>query len=363
MKKLLSMLLLVAFSASTYAGGAMSGSHSGHSMSSAKHSSGVHFYGRLYVGYDDRQAGSGAADVESLEDGGGKSRLGLKMTETLANGLQLVGHLEYKFDPVDGTQNDGQSCTSVSEATSCRTFNLHVGNLGLKTGLGYIGVGTYESPYKTMGKYDNDMDTALALNVHGGTSRGGFGQDGTMEGMLAYHAVMGPAEISYMVSVNDARSNDNTNTDQGDYALGIQLKDMFMAGLTIGYARTHDQANSGSGESNDKFFASMKVMPNAGVFVTHEDLNVVNTYKASSASNGDITTLGTHYSMGSTDLQIAYAKGDSDGAATEDYKTLGISARMNLSKTSDITFGYIKQDFDSTGTDITTRGIGLTHKF
>ena len=239
------MLLLVAFSASTYAGGAMSGSHSGHSMSSAKHSSGVHFYGRLYVGYDDRQAGSGAADVESLEDGGGKSRLGLKMTETLANGLQLVGHLEYKFDPVDGTQNDGQSCTSVSEATSCRTFNLHVGNLGLKTGLGYIGVGTYESPYKTMGKYDNDMDTALALNVHGGTSRGGFGQDGTMEGMLAYHAVMGPAEISYMVSVNDARSNDNTNTDQGDYALGIQLKDMFMAGLTIGYARTHDQANSG----------------------------------------------------------------------------------------------------------------------
>jgi len=36
---------------------------------------------------------------------------------------------------------------------------------------------------------------------------------------------------------------------------------------------------------------------------------------------------------------------------------------MNLSKSSDLTIGYIKQDFDSTGDDITTRGIGLTHKF
>ena len=60
MKKLLSILLLTSFSLASYAGGhAMS--DNGHSaMSSAKSSSGVHFYGRMYVGYDDRQVGSGS---------------------------------------------------------------------------------------------------------------------------------------------------------------------------------------------------------------------------------------------------------------------------------------------------------------
>ena len=98
-----------------------------------------------------------------------------------------------------------------------------------------------------------------------------------------------------------------------------------------------------------------------GVFISHEDLGIAGSYNSSTV--GDIRTIGTHYKMGMTDWQVVYAKGDSDGAATNDYKTLGVSAQMNLSKTTDLTFGYIKQDFDSTGSDITTRGIGLTHKF
>jgi hypothetical protein len=136
---------------------------------------------------------------------------------------------------------------------------------------------------------------------------------------------------------------------------------MFMPGLVIGYSRTHSQD---AGTSNDRFYASMKVLPNAGVFVSLEDLQVDGSYSNLSSVQGDVTTIGTHYSMGSTDLQVVYAKGDADGTNTaQDYKTLGLSAKMNLSKTSDLTFGYAKQDFDSTGSDVTTRGIGLTHRF
>ena len=40
------------------------------------------------------------------------------------------------------------------------------------TPYGYVGAGTFESPYKTMGKFDTNMDTAIALNAHGGTSQG-----------------------------------------------------------------------------------------------------------------------------------------------------------------------------------------------
>ena len=41
-----------------------------------------------------------------------------------------------------------------------------------------------------------------------------------------------------------------------------------------------NEVSGGEGENNDKFFASYKVMPNMGVFVTLEDVEVVNTFIA-----------------------------------------------------------------------------------
>ena len=74
--------------------------------------------------------------------------------------------------------------------------------------------------------------------------------------------------------------------------------------------------NSGSeGENNDKFFASYKVMPNMGVFVSLEDIEVVNTFTSSSDVDGKINTYGIHYSMGIADIQLVSAEGDSDAAA------------------------------------------------
>ena len=137
-----------------------------------------------------------------------------------------------------------------------------------------------------------------------------------------------------------------------------------MSGLTFGYATYNDnEVSGGDSESNDKFFASYKVMPNMGVFASLEDLEVANTFIASSNTNGHIETFGIHYAIGSTDLQLVTAEGDSEGAANQDYNTRSISAKINLSKHSDITIGYTKQDFDQDGTDISTSGFGLTHKF
>ena len=152
---------------------------------------------------------------------------------------------------------------------------------------------------------------------------------------------------------------------RGDYSIEVTARDMFVSGLTFGYARYHDDEVSGSeGENNDKFFASYKVMPNMGVFVSLEDVEVVNTFIASSGTDGKINTYGIHYSMGSADIQLVSAEGDSDAAAAnQDYQTRSISASINLSKHSDITLGYTKQDFDADGADFSTAGLGLTHKF
>jgi hypothetical protein len=100
-----------------------------------------------------------------------------------------------------------------------------------------------------------------------------------------------------------------------------------------------------------------------GVFVSLEDLEVANTFIAGAATDGEIKTFGIHYSMGAADLQLVTAEGDSSGAANTNYNTRSISAKINLSKHSDITIGYTKQDFDQDGTDRSTSGLGLTHKF
>ena len=47
-----------------------------------------------------------------------------------------------------------------------------------------VGAGTFEAPYKTMGQFDSNMDTALALNAHGGFSQGQGGLAGNFEGAL-----------------------------------------------------------------------------------------------------------------------------------------------------------------------------------
>jgi hypothetical protein len=59
----------MAVSSMAVAGGGMD--HSSHSASAMKSGSGVHFYGRLYVGYDHRSTGS-ANSVDSIRDNGQK---------------------------------------------------------------------------------------------------------------------------------------------------------------------------------------------------------------------------------------------------------------------------------------------------
>jgi len=381
MKKLYTMAFLLAMSSTlVFAGG-----HGGHegtnkmSAASAGAGSGVHFYGRIYLGYDRiKQSGTDGGSVAGARDNGQKSRLGIKFSENLG-GLTLLGKAEYKFDLGDGdATNDDKTCSAT--LSDCRTFNLHVGNLGLMTPLGYVGMGTFESPYKTMGLYDTNMDTALALNEHGGTSKGTFGQAGTWEGSLSYHAKMGPLELAYMRGVSDKA---NSNVGKGDYSFGISLTDL-IAGLQIGYARVHDKvtATATGGENNDKIFLSYKVMPGLGVFYTEEDMDIegssnfdnrnVNSSTSSVlAGAGDINTVGIHYTMGNNMIQLTHTEADGRVAADMDYATVTISNRMKLSKATDITFGYARQGFNGTGAGggsqndkhKRTVAIGITHSF
>ena len=68
MKNQLSALALLFISTTAFSGGQGMSDLQGNNMSAAKTSSGVHFYGRLYIGYD-----STTGDTARLDDGGNKS--------------------------------------------------------------------------------------------------------------------------------------------------------------------------------------------------------------------------------------------------------------------------------------------------
>ncbi|MEC9205838.1 MAG: porin [Pseudomonadota bacterium] len=375
MKKLYILVVMMAMSPLVFAGG-----HPDHSsMGASKAGSGVHFYGRIYLGYDRvNQSGTDGGAVAGMRDNGQKSRLGIKFKENLG-GLTLVGNAEYKFDLGDGdATGDDKTCSAT--LSDCRTFNLHVGNLGLMTPFGYVGAGTFESPYKTMGMYDTNMDTALALNEHGGTSKGAFGQAGTWESAISYHAKMGVFEIAYMRGMSDKA---NSNIGKGDYSVGITTKDLFLGGLELGFARIHDKVTTTAtdGESNDKWFLSYKIMPGVGFFYTKEEMdiegsnnydngNVGSTASSVLDGDGDINTAGLHVTMGNNMIQITHTVGDARVAGDMDYQTLTISNQMKLSKATDITFGVARQGFDGTGSGSGQNdkhkksfAVGLTHSF
>ena len=63
-------------------------------------------------------------------------------------------------------------------------------------------------------------------------------------------------------------------------------------------------------------------------------------------------------------MRLPRATGDSrEVAANEDYRTIGLSNRMQLSKSTDITIGYIRQGMQGNGNAIRTYGLGITHSF
>ena len=101
-----------------------------------------------------------------------------------------------------------------------------------------------------------------------------------------------------MYAATDNTANDNTNTDQGDYSIGVTVKDMLVNGLTFGYSRIMTMKYLVVlARVMINFLHLMKVMPNMGVFLSLEDLSVVNTFIASTGTDGKISILmGIHYS-------------------------------------------------------------------
>ena len=67
MNKLYTAAMFMAVSQIAVAGGYGQTDHSSHSASAMKSGSGVHFYGRLYVGYDHKSTGS-ANSVDSIRE-------------------------------------------------------------------------------------------------------------------------------------------------------------------------------------------------------------------------------------------------------------------------------------------------------
>ena len=102
-------------------------------------------------------------------------------------------------------------------------------------------------------------------------------------------------------------------------------------------------------------------MPGLGIFYSEEDTELAGGTFATNG-DGEILTVGTHYTMGNKMIQFALTQGDAN-LVTEDYKTISLSLQNNLSKNTDVVFGYSRKGLESTGGSTRNWGIGITHSF
>ncbi|MGD9000821.1 MAG: porin, partial [Granulosicoccaceae bacterium] len=131
----------------------------------------VTVYGRVQAEYniEDRDC-TGCDSVQSVDDNGGMSRLGVKFSEKLGGGLTAFGKAEFRIDPADnnsvGTNGDA---ASVSGALGQR--DIHA---GIKGSWGSLAAGSFHSPYKTAGgvKWDPWAATHLQARRAGGMTGG-----------------------------------------------------------------------------------------------------------------------------------------------------------------------------------------------
>ncbi|WP_126452772.1 porin [Sulfuriflexus mobilis] len=194
-------------------------------LAPAAASADVKLYGIAQVEYniEDSDA-SGQDSVQSVDDDGVRSRIGVKFTEKLGGGLTAFGKFEWALDPADD-----QDSASSGNTQGLRGRDQFV---GIKGSWGSLSAGAHHAPYKTAGGVKWDPWTATHLQARraggmlGGTGIGG--QNGFMRNSIYYTSPeVNGFQFKFAISPDEtnpgANNGDVGNSDDGDNDYSIAV--------------------------------------------------------------------------------------------------------------------------------------------
>jgi len=315
------------------------------------------------------------------------SRLGVKGSEDLGNGLTAIYGLEFQVN-VDTEDNvvDGQTLTTTGSITSVQsgaltltttnftadttTPSLTARNqyVGLKGGFGTVLVGRHDTPYKMAGSAALFNDTIADEQK---------ANDGIIQRNFETRAANAIAYITPTVNGLHAAvavvPGEETSTTAGT-AVADGLSDAISAvvvyengPLKASYAYESYDKEFGTGRTADQTGKKLNVSYGMG------DITLAGTMEKIDDTDGtenDAWLLSAKYKMGANDLLISYGEYDDDDnnamsytAANGDFDMLNVGVAHNFSKRSQIMAIYTESDADTANTDKTGFAIQLNHSF
>jgi len=325
----------------------------------------VKLYGIAQVEYNvEDDDGAGQDSVQSVDDDGVRSRIGVKFSEKLGGGLKAFGKFEWALDPADSnTSGTGAGLAARDQ------------HVGIKGSWGSIAAGSFHAPYKTAGGVKWDPWTATHLQARrAGGMTGGAGIGGTngfMRNAIYYTSPnVNGFKVQFAISpdeTNAAATRNDSDDSDNDYSLAVQYKNgPWHAIVAHNRNNVPSTTNGGDDETLTKVGLRWKqgawtlagqyeVVSDADRAATGGTPGLGNAYRPGAGDDADVFWLNAQYKHGNNIFTASWGETDVDVSGADDYDHTywAVGVIHKFSKKTRIFGGYTQTDGDN---DSTTGG-------
>lgn len=312
-------------------------------------------YGKIHVSVDSMDNGTSGGDAtdSSIYVSSNSSRLGIKGSEDLGDGLSAI----YQYEMT----------TEYSDESLRGNRNAY---LGLKGGFGTVMAGRIDSPFKTVGR-KNDLFGDTIADTRNLTNDGG--QDARVSNVLVYANKFGPVDLAVAYLPEDGVVDGGATS----ISLGFSQGPLKLA------AATQTLSKGTVGGANDASATRITAGYDVGAATITALYQQDSDMGGVSGNDGDTMGLGAKFKSGMNTFKLAYTTREND-LLTDDTGTLialGVDHKLgkmtsvyavyasmsNDSANANFGLGGSGHDSDkpsaSAGDDYTGFSLGMIHKF
>ncbi|MCW9014717.1 MAG: porin [Gammaproteobacteria bacterium] len=297
-------------------------------------------YGIVHMSVGTQDTGTSGVDNWTVESHA--SRLGVKGSEDLGDGLSAVYKLEYGVNP-DGNGADDDGITRRNQY------------VGLKGGFGEVRVGRHDTPLKmAQGKFDQFNDTKADIQGTLSISQG----ENRVDNAIAYINKFG--DITLGVALVPGEGNGTTGGDGPADTTSIAA--MYSAGPVFASLAmdSYDDTGAAAGQTD----GLMRLVATYTMGKMQFGFLMENESANGGVAEKDVMGLSFGMGMGKNKAKFQYMTGDDDAIETTQ---MSVGYDVGLSKRSTAYVMYTDGDSENTaGTttaEYTALRVGVQHKF
>ncbi|MBT5231967.1 MAG: porin [Methylococcales bacterium] len=327
----------------------------------------VKIFGGVQVEYSNEDL-EGQSAEQGVDDTNVYSNIGFRATEKLGNGMTAIAQLSFVVDPADATTN-GLANDDSFVALQHKKW-------------GFLGMGTFTSPYSTTGdRLDPFYETNLEAVGAGGMTSGGtvLGHDGAVGSAVYYRS---PSWSN--LTLDFVISPDEKNLGVKDAEVTVQDGDDNDFAISLSYEQGPIYAFAAYGQNNIENISTEEAFKIGGQFsmgahtlsaqyewvtdsnslaAQNTNANGVSDFsEVTNTEDGDVWFLGYQFKMGNNQFVAQYGQTDSeDNGNDSEYFALGMF--HHFSKKTSVFAGYSESDGNNNEADREVVTVGLRKNF